>query len=133
MLPSIRDVRTDAASCFILVTHGPKKAEQSKMPVLRLFKEAKAHEQQLPKTLFIPNGQFNTILTAEAKHGGIDCLARLGKPRTLLRAAASWPAGGESAAYSALQGRLPVNCNRSSAPMNSTVCRHTAKALFNLA
>jgi len=63
----------DAASCFILGnTFVPAgKAEPSKMAVRRLLKEAKAHKQQLPKTLFIPNGQFSSILPAEAERQGI--------------------------------------------------------------
>ena len=63
----------DAASCFILGnTFAPAgEAEPSKMTVRRLLKEAKAHKQQLPKTLFIPNGQFNSILPAEAERQGI--------------------------------------------------------------
>jgi len=63
----------DAASCFILGnTFAPAgEAEPSKMAVRRLLKEAKAHKQELPKTLFIPSGQFNRILAVEAEHQGI--------------------------------------------------------------
>jgi len=63
----------DAASCFILGdAFAPTgEAEPSKMAVRRLLKEAKAHKQQLPETLFIPNGQFNSILPAEAERQGI--------------------------------------------------------------
>ena len=49
----------DAASCFILssapvpAVHG----EPSKLEVKRLLKEAQAHKQQLPKTLYIPVDQ----------------------------------------------------------------------------
>jgi len=63
----------DAASCFILGNaFAPTgEAEPSKMAVRRLLKQAKAHKQRLPKTLFIPNGQFNSILPAEAEREGI--------------------------------------------------------------
>jgi len=63
----------DAASCFILGnTMAPAgEAEPSKMEVRRLFQEAKAHKQELPKTLFIPSGQFNSTLPAEAERQGI--------------------------------------------------------------
>lgn len=63
----------DAASCFILGnTFAPAEdAEPSKMAVRRLLKKAKAHKQELPKTLFIPSGQFNRILAAEAELQGI--------------------------------------------------------------
>jgi hypothetical protein len=63
----------DAASCFILGnTFAPAgKAEPSKMAVRRLFKEAKTHKNELPKTLFVPSGQFNSILPAEAEGQGI--------------------------------------------------------------
>ena len=63
----------DAASCFILGnTFAPAgEAEPSRTAVRRLLKEAKAHKQQLPKTLFIPTGQFNSILPAEAERQGI--------------------------------------------------------------
>ena len=63
----------DAASCFILgnVFAPAGDSEPSKMAVRHLFKEAKAHKQELPKTLFIPNGQFNSILPAEAERAGI--------------------------------------------------------------
>ena len=63
----------DAASCFILgSTLAPGgDAEPSKMAVRRLLKEAKAHKKKLPKTLFIPSGQFNSIFPAEAERQGI--------------------------------------------------------------
>ena len=62
-------VLMDAASCFILGnTFAPAgKAEPSKMAVRRLIKEARAHKRQLPKTLFVPNGQFTSVLPAEAE------------------------------------------------------------------
>jgi hypothetical protein len=63
----------DAASCFILAnTFAPVgEAEPSKLAIRRLLEEAKAHKQQLPKTLFIPTGQFNSVLPAEAERQGI--------------------------------------------------------------
>jgi len=63
----------DAASCFILgSTFAPVgEAGPSKIAVRRLLKEAKSHKQELPKTLFIPSGQFNDILAAEAERQGI--------------------------------------------------------------
>ena len=63
----------DAASCFLLSsTFTPAgEAEPSKMAVRRLIKEAKAHKRQLPKTLFIPNDQFNSVMPAEAERQGI--------------------------------------------------------------
>jgi hypothetical protein len=63
----------DAASCFILGNaFAPVgEAEPSKIAVRQLFKEAKAHKHQLPKTLFLPTGQFTGILPAEAERQGI--------------------------------------------------------------
>jgi hypothetical protein len=63
----------DAASCFILGnTFAPVgEAEPSKMAVRRLINEAKAHKRQLPKTLFIPNGQFLSVLPTESERQGI--------------------------------------------------------------
>jgi hypothetical protein len=63
----------DAGSCFILGnTFVPVgKAEPSKTAVRRFLNEAKAHKHELPKTLFIPSGQFNNILPAEAERQGI--------------------------------------------------------------
>ena len=63
----------DAASCVILSsTFAPLgEAEPSKIAVRTLLKEAKAHKEHLPETLFIPSGQFNSILPAEAERHGI--------------------------------------------------------------
>jgi hypothetical protein len=63
----------DVASCFILGnTFAPAgEAEPSKMAVRRPLEEARAHKQELPKTLFIPSGQFDRIVAAEAEHQGI--------------------------------------------------------------
>jgi hypothetical protein len=64
----------DAASCFILgTTFAPAgKAKPSKIAVRGLPKDARAHENQLPRTLFVPAGQFDRILPAEARRQGID-------------------------------------------------------------
>jgi hypothetical protein len=64
----------DAASCFILGnTFAPVgEPEPSKMAVRRVIREAKAHKRQLPKTLFVPNGQFPNVLPAEAERLGIE-------------------------------------------------------------
>jgi hypothetical protein len=63
----------DAASCFILASTlaSSREAEPSKRAVRELLKEAKAHKNQLPETLFIPTGQFNSILPAEAERQGM--------------------------------------------------------------
>ena len=42
-------------------------AEPSKMAIRRLFKEAKAHKQKLPKKVFVPDDQFIRIVPDEAK------------------------------------------------------------------
>jgi hypothetical protein len=75
----------DAASCFILAnTFAPAgEAEPPKVAVRRLLKEAKAHKQELPKTLFIPSGQFNNILPAEAERQGI-AVVRVSEDELLL-------------------------------------------------
>lgn len=63
----------DAASGFILgnafVPSGA--AEPSTIEVRKLLAEAKAHRQELPRTLFIPSGQLDHILPAEAARQGI--------------------------------------------------------------
>lgn len=63
----------DAASCFILSnTFAPfGESEPSKIAVRDMLKEAKAHKHQLPKTLFVPSGQFNSVLPEEAERQGI--------------------------------------------------------------
>lgn len=63
----------DVASGFILSNaFAPAgKAEPPTMEVRRLLEEAKAHRQELPQTLFIPSGQFDRILAAEAERLGI--------------------------------------------------------------
>lgn len=63
----------DAASCFILGTEffGVTESEPSPMEVRRLLQVAKKHKKALPATLFVPTGQFQTALPAEAKRQGI--------------------------------------------------------------
>jgi len=75
----------DAASCFILGnTLAPAgAAEPSKTAVRRLLREANVHKNQLPETLFIPSGQFDTIFPAEAKRLGI-AVVRVPEDRLLV-------------------------------------------------
>lgn len=63
----------DAASCFILgnAMVPVNELEPSKMEVKRLLKMGWAHQKKLPTTLFVPAGQFQTNLSAEAKRQGI--------------------------------------------------------------
>lgn len=63
----------DAASCFILSTSPvpATKAEPSQLDVKRMLKEARAHKQQLPKTLFIPVERPAKVMAAEAERQGI--------------------------------------------------------------
>lgn len=69
----------DAASCFIL---GSKlvpieESELSQLDARRLLKEGWKHKKQLPTTLFVPKGQFQTILPDEAKRQGISVVSLL--------------------------------------------------------
>lgn len=63
----------DAASCFILGAELASAAEPepTQLQVKRLFKTGWAHHKQFPVTLFVPKGQFQNILPAEAKRQGI--------------------------------------------------------------
>lgn len=63
----------DAASCFLLSSAlvPATAAEPSKLEAKRLLKEAQAHKQRLPKTLFIPSHQPAALLAAEAARQGI--------------------------------------------------------------
>ncbi|MGQ0544267.1 MAG: hypothetical protein ACT4P3_02920 [Betaproteobacteria bacterium] len=67
----------DAASCFILGTIlvPAHESEPSKPEVRRLLKAARAHKKELPATLFVPNGQFQANLPAEAKRQGISVVS----------------------------------------------------------
>jgi hypothetical protein len=59
----------DAASCFILATvFVPANVKAlSKIEAKRLLKGGHAHKQEMPRTLFIPNGQSADELELEAK------------------------------------------------------------------
>ncbi len=63
----------DAASCFILgnAMVPVNELEPSKIEVKRLLKTGWAHKQKFPTTLFVPIGQFQTNLPAEAERQGI--------------------------------------------------------------
>lgn len=63
----------DAASCFILGTaFVPVDAsEPTKLEARRLLKTGWGHKKQFPTTIFVPSGQFVTILPSEAKRSGI--------------------------------------------------------------
>jgi hypothetical protein len=63
----------DAASCFILSSASiPAIAmEPSILESRRLLNEGQVRKQQLPKTLFIPDDQPATSLSAEAERQGI--------------------------------------------------------------
>jgi hypothetical protein len=63
----------DAASCFILssVPVPLSLAEPTKLESMRMLKEAQAHKNQLPKTLFLPAKQPAQFLAAEADRQGI--------------------------------------------------------------
>ena len=62
----------DAASCFILGTALVAHAvEPSELEMRRLFKSAQAKGKKLPTSLYLPIGEPQTTLTAEAKRLGI--------------------------------------------------------------
>lgn len=63
----------DAASCFMLSTEfvPTTSSGPSEMEAKRLIKNGKAHKQQLPKTLYIPENQAADILCTEAERNGI--------------------------------------------------------------
>jgi hypothetical protein len=63
----------DAASCFIVSsTFAPiSEAEPPLREVRRLLKRGWAHKKQSPQKLFIPTGQFPSILPTEAERQGI--------------------------------------------------------------
>ena len=46
-------------------------SEPSLLAIRQLITEAKAHKEQLPKTLLIPNGQFTTLFPAEVERQGV--------------------------------------------------------------
>jgi hypothetical protein len=63
----------DAASCFILGTVfvAAAEAEPSVFEARQLFEAGRAQANRHPATLFVPRGQFLTILPAEAARHGI--------------------------------------------------------------
>jgi hypothetical protein len=63
----------DAASCFMLDSAfvPADKQELSKSEARRLLKAGWSHKEEFPATLFIPAGQFQTNMPAEAKREGI--------------------------------------------------------------
>lgn len=67
----------DAASCFILGSAfvPVDEPEPSMLDAKRLLKSGWKHNKQLPTTLFIPRGQFQTILPTEAKRQGVSVVA----------------------------------------------------------
>lgn len=67
----------DAASCFILSSDfiPISKVEPSKTTARRLLKEGSTHKGELPTTLFVPRGQFQNILPAEAQRQGISVVS----------------------------------------------------------
>ena len=69
----------DAASCFILGSAFVpiNEPEPSKLDARRLLKNGWNHKKQHPTTLFVPRGQFQTTLPAEAKRKGISVVSVL--------------------------------------------------------
>ena len=63
----------DAASCFILGNAFVEidQSEPSTTEFGSLLEKCWAHHQQLPTTLFVPNGQFPTKVPEEAERQGI--------------------------------------------------------------
>lgn len=63
----------DAASCFILGAEfvPVTSAEPSEMEVKRLLKSGESQKQQLPKTLYVPDGLASGALCTEAKRNNI--------------------------------------------------------------
>jgi hypothetical protein len=64
----------DAASCFILSSEFiPVTAEEPTQDDLRrLLENAQRHKQQLPRTLFVLDGEVTDLLTREATQQNID-------------------------------------------------------------
>lgn len=63
----------DAASRFILATEmvSTQQHELSELEARRLFKTAWGHKHRFPTKLFVPCGQFETALSAQAKYHGV--------------------------------------------------------------
>jgi hypothetical protein len=64
----------DAASCFILGSEliPATAAEPTRAQFHRLFKNARRHKQQLPKTLFVAREDVADLVTREATEQNID-------------------------------------------------------------
>lgn len=64
----------DAASCYILGSEliPIAAAEPTPLSLRRLFKTAKRDKRQLPKSLFVPDGDDADLLTREAVRHSID-------------------------------------------------------------
>ena len=75
----------DAASCFILSQTLAAAGESgpSFLAIRQSIAEAKAHKEQLPKTLLIPNGQFTTLFPEEVERQGVPTEAKLAGARAL--------------------------------------------------
>ncbi|MDN5864300.1 MAG: hypothetical protein L0I62_03665 [Gammaproteobacteria bacterium] len=67
----------DAASCFILANEMTSSTaeEPSQLEARHLFEMALAHKHQTPSTLFVPTGQFQNVVTAEAQRRGIEVVS----------------------------------------------------------
>lgn len=67
----------DAASCFIFGTAFVRAGESdpSAFDARRLLKAGWVHKKQFPSTLFLPKGQFQTTLSAEAKRQKISVVS----------------------------------------------------------
>ncbi len=67
----------DAASCFLLanVFIDADEPEPSEEEARRLFREASAHNNTFPATVFLPKGRFQVYLRAEAEQHGISVVA----------------------------------------------------------
>lgn len=63
----------DAASCFILgfATIPADRDEPTQLDSKRLLRQGHGHNQQWPRTLFVPAGQPARLLAAEAERLGI--------------------------------------------------------------
>ncbi|MEX2498882.1 MAG: hypothetical protein WD397_08415 [Wenzhouxiangellaceae bacterium] len=67
----------DAASCFILghAMIPAHEAEPSQLDAKRLLTTGWEHKKKMPKTLFVPKGQFEGSLTAAAQREKIDVVS----------------------------------------------------------
>ena len=64
----------DAASCYILGNAMTRtgQAQPSQLEAERLLKAGWQHKKEMPKTLFVPEGQFEDELTEAAENAKID-------------------------------------------------------------